>query len=113
MQQFKKSVTAALMVMASSVVYAQQRMEVTGTVVDPSGETLIGAAIMEKGTTNGSITDEDGHFKISVQEGATLVISYIGYDKQELPATTEMRVVLTEDVLNLQEIGRASCRERV
>ena len=104
MQQFKKSVTAALMVMASSVVYAQQRMEVTGTVVDPSGETLIGAAIMEKGTTNGSITDEDGHFKISVQEGATLVISYIGYDKQELPATAEMRVVLTEDVLNLQEV---------
>ena len=104
MQQLKQSVTAALMVMASSVAYAQQKMEVTGTVVDPSGETLIGAAIMEKGTTNGSVTDEAGNFTLSVREGATLVITYIGYDKQEIPATAEMRIVLKEDALNLQEV---------
>lgn len=93
-----------LMAMGSTVAFAQQKLEVTGIVTDPSGETLIGAAIMEKGTTNTSITDEDGHFKINVKEGAVLVISYIGYDKQELPATADMTIVLKEDELNLQEV---------
>ena len=93
-----------LMALGSTAAFAQEKLEATGIVTDPSGETLIGAAIMEKGTTNTCITDEDGHFKISVREGAVLVISYIGYDKQELPAMTDMTIVLKEDELNLQEV---------
>ena len=104
MQQFKQSVAMLLMALGSTAAFAQEKLEATGIVTAPSGETLIGAAIMEKGTTNTCITDEDGHFKISVREGAVLVISYIGYDKQELPAMTDMTIVLKEDELNLQEV---------
>ena len=93
----------ALLFMASTIIYAQT-IEATGTVVDPNGEAIIGATIMEKGTSNGTITDFDGNFKISVQKGATLVVSYIGYNNQELPATQGMKITLKEDALNLQEV---------
>ena len=81
-----------------------QKMEVKGIVVDQAGEAILGASIMEKGTTNGVITGLDGDFKISVQQGATLVISYIGYVTQEVPAATDMKVVMKEDAMNLQEV---------
>lgn len=79
-------------------------MEVKGVVVDQAGETVLGATITEKGTTNGVITGFDGDFKISVQQGAKLVVSYIGYVTQELPAATDMKVVMKEDALNLQGV---------
>ena len=56
--------------------YAQT--EITGTVVDETGEGVIGATVKEKGTTNGVVTDFDGNFRIKVQPGATLVITYVG-----------------------------------
>lgn len=93
----------ALLFMASTIIYAQT-IEATGTVVDPTGEAIIGATILEKGTSNGTITDLDGNFTISVQQGATLVVSYIGYNSQELPASQGMNITLKEDMLNLQEV---------
>ncbi|MDR1745983.1 MAG: carboxypeptidase-like regulatory domain-containing protein, partial [Tannerella sp.] len=57
--------------------FGQKR--VTGTVTDAKGETVIGANVAEKGTTNGNITDADGKFTLTVSDNATIVISYIGY----------------------------------
>lgn len=83
--------------------YAQTR--VTGNVVDVHGESVIGASILEKGTTNGTITDVDGNFVLSVSEGAVLQISYIGYVTQEVAATTQpMQIVLEEDTKVLEEV---------
>ena len=59
---------------------------------------------MEKGTTNGTVTDFDGNFKIKVKAGATLVFSYVGYLTQELPAQNGMQVMLKEDSKHLQEV---------
>ena len=103
MKHLKRLITSAMMLMLCSLMYAQ-KMEVKGIVVDPAGEAILGASIMEKGTTNGVITGLDGDFKISVQQGATLVISYIGYVTQEVPAATDMKVVMKEDAMNLQEV---------
>ena len=69
--------------MVSTILYAQ-KIEVSGTVVDPNGETIIGASIMEKGTSNGTITDFDGNFKLTTASGAKIVVSYIGFMTQEL-----------------------------
>ena len=74
MKQFKRLATMALLFVVATITYAQT-IEATGQVVDPTGETIIGATIMEKGTTNGTITDFDGNFKISVKQGAILVVS--------------------------------------
>lgn len=62
----------------SQWVYAQNK-QITGRVVDTKGEAAIGASILEKGTTNGTITDFDGNFKLTVGPKAVLQISYIGY----------------------------------
>lgn len=82
----------------------QQVVSVTGVVVEASGEPVIGASVVEKGTTNGSITDVDGRFALSVKPGATLVISYVGFTTQEVKASKNMRVVLKEDSEQLQEV---------
>jgi len=83
-------------------VYAQT--EITGTVVDETGETVIGATVMEKGTTNGTVTDFDGVFTIKVNPGATLVFSYVGFLNVEMPASNGMVVTMKEDALSLNEI---------
>ena len=64
--------------------YAFAQNAVTGIVKDKTGEPLIGVSVVEKGTTNGSITDMDGKFSINVLQGKTLVFSYIGYLSQEI-----------------------------
>ena len=81
-----------------------QKIEASGTVVDANGEGVIGATVMEKGTSNGTITDFDGNFTISVSEGAILTISYIGYQTVELPAQKGMQVALKDDAEMLQEV---------
>jgi len=82
--------------------YAQT--EITGTVVDDLGEGVIGATVMEKGTSNGTVTDFDGHFKIKVKAGATLVFSYIGYVTQEHAASNGLKVVMKDDAQSLNEV---------
>ena len=63
---------------------SQQKKTITGTIVDPSGMPVIGANVMIKGTTNGTITDMDGKFSLEVASGATLMVSYIGFANQEI-----------------------------
>ena len=82
--------------------YAQT--EITGNVVDETGEAAIGATVKEKGTANGTVTDFDGNFKIKVQPGATLVFTYIGYKALELPARDGMQVVMEDDAQALSEV---------
>jgi iron complex outermembrane receptor protein len=81
-----------------------QNITVKGVVVDVNNESLIGANVVEKGTINGISTDIEGNFTLSVPQGATLVISYIGYVTQEVAATASMRIVLREDAEMLQEV---------
>lgn len=90
MKHLKRFILSFLSLLCCTIMYAQQ--EITGNVVDPEGEPVIGATVMEKGTTNGVITDIDGNFRIKVNAGATLVFTYIGYDTQELPAQNGMQV---------------------
>ena len=79
-----------------SVASVQQTRQASGHVTDSQGP-LIGATVMEKGTTNGTVTDFDGNFTLSVKPGATLVVSYVGYVSQEVKAGDNVRVTLKED----------------
>ena len=77
MKQLKKLFLSLMALLTSTIMYAQT--EISGTVIDPTGETVIGATVMEKGTSNGTVTDFDGNFTLKVEAGKILVISYIGY----------------------------------
>ena len=86
--------------------FAQSTREVKGVVKDPTGETVIGASVLEKGTTNGTITDFDGNFVLTVSENAVLQISYIGYQTQEISVKGKKNLVVTlkEDTEVLEEV---------
>ena len=99
-----RTVSVALLIMLGSVVAFAQTM-VQGTVLDAAnGEPIIGASILEMGTTNGTITDFDGNFTLSVKPGAKLQISYMGYKTQELAAAPNMNIKLGEDTEVLDEV---------
>ena len=93
-------------VVSSVQTVLQQKQAVSGIIKDTSGEPVIGASVLEKGTTNGTITDFEGKFALSVTPGATLVISYIGYQTQEMKAVSGkiMDVQLKEDTEMLDEV---------
>lgn len=85
----------------------QQSVSVSGTVKDRDGEPMIGVSILEKGTTNGMITDLDGGFKLSVRSSqSVLVVSYIGYKTQEIAvgANRSFNIVLEEDSKLIDEV---------
>ena len=79
-----------------SVASVQQTRQASGHVTDSQGP-LIGATVMEKGTTNGTVTDFNGNFTLNVKPGATLVISYVGYETQEVKESSHVSVILKED----------------
>ena len=81
---------------------AQQK--VSGTVLDATGEPLIGVSVLEAGTSNGVVTDFNGDFTLTVKQGAKLTFSYIGYLSQTLAATNGMKVTLEEDNKVLNEV---------
>lgn len=84
----------------------QQKKIITGTVVDPNGEAVIGANVVVKGTTNGTITDMDGKFSLEVPEGAMLLVSYIGYGDYETKVGNQsnLSITLKEDSQALDEL---------
>src|SRR5574344_1863346 len=96
-----------LMLLAGQTLWAQQR-QVTGIVKDQTGEPIIGASVLEKGSTNGVITDLDGNFKLTVSNAvkAVLQISYVGYKTQEISVNgkTLLEIILKEDNQTLKEV---------
>ncbi|MDR2969567.1 MAG: TonB-dependent receptor [Tannerellaceae bacterium] len=99
-----KGTTAAVSVPAPGVTQ-QNRITVTGTVTDQMGA-VIGANILERGTTNGAVTDVDGKYTLSVAPNATLTVSYIGYVEQQIPVNnrTVLNIQLREDTQTLDEV---------
>ena len=95
-----------VLLMSGQLLFAQSR-QVTGVVKDPAGETIIGASVLEKGTTNGTITDFDGNFSLNVSsDKAVLVISYVGYKTQEISIAGKNSLIVTlpEDTETLEEV---------
>lgn len=84
----------------------QDRRRVMGKITDEEGEAVIGASVVEKGTANGVVTDINGNYSLSVNEGATLRVSYIGYLAQEAAVNDRSNInfVLEEDALALEEV---------
>ncbi len=83
-----------------------QTIQLTGTVTDTKGESLIGASVLEKGTSNGCITDIDGNFTLTVSPKALMVISYVGYVTQEIPLNGQknIKIALKDDSEMLDEV---------
>lgn len=83
-----------------------QDIKVQGVVTDETGEAVIGATVMQKGTSNGTVTDFDGNFSLSVPANATLAISYIGFTTQEIPVggKTDFSVVMKDESHALSEV---------
>ena len=98
------ALTLALLAAAGSLF--AQNMRITGTVTDDAGFGVIGASVMEQGTSNGAVTDLDGNYVITVKPGATLVFSSIGYATQEIAVgnQTVINVLLKEDTEFLDEV---------
>ena len=93
------------MVLASTVLAIAQTFVAKGTVIDKGfDEPVMGATVLEVGTTNGTVTDIDGNFELSVQKGATLQFSFVGYTTQQLPAEENMQVFLSEDSQLMEEV---------
>lgn len=88
----------------SSMVVHQNKKQIRGSVLDASGQPLIGVNIGVKGTTSGTITDMDGKFNLDVSPNATLVISYIGYKTIEIKASDNLKITLKEDAEALDEV---------
>lgn len=105
MKSTKRTFFLALLLVMSVMVRAQN-LHVTGSVVSKeNGEPIIGASVIEVGkATNGTITDLNGKFSLSVSKGATITISYIGYKSQEVKAGTNLKVELSEDSEMLDEV---------
>ena len=101
-QGTQKAMFFVFFLLCSTVMLAQNK--VSGTVLDATGEPLIGVSILETGTSNGVVTDIDGNFTLTVKQGATLTISYIGYQTQTITATDGMQVTLQEDNTVLNEV---------
>ena len=100
---FLRTALASAFLFVGMIAFAQ--VHVTGVIIDAAnGETIIGANVVEVGTSNGTITDFDGNFELDVQSGAQLEFSYMGYKTQILPASATMKVKLGEDTEQLDEV---------
>jgi len=105
-RSFKHYLMGMVLTLFAMMAYAQERT-VSGTITDgETGETLPGATVLEKGTTNGTITDMDGNYKLAVGDGATLVVSFVGYVTTEVEVGTQsvVNVPLSMDVASLDEV---------
>ena len=106
MQSNLKAFRIVLMLILSLLVGNVSAQTVTGNVVDETGEAVIGATVMEKGTKNATVTDFDGNFTIKMEGGKVLTISYIGMQSQDVNVAgkTSVNVVLKEDATTLQDV---------
>ena len=105
--KMKNMRTVLLMLFATiSLSLSAQSVTLSGNVKDKTGEPVIGASVVEKGTTNGTITDFDGNFSLKVSGNKTLVVSYIGMKSQEISVKgkTKIQVTLEDDAQALDEV---------
>lgn len=102
---FKKLSLLLLLIITPFCIFSQTRT-ISGKVIDSNNESLIGVNVIEKGTTNGTVTDIDGNFSVNVPSNATLLISYVGYISQEISVEgkTSIDIVLVEDSEMLDEL---------
>lgn len=84
----------------------QQTGNISGTIIDQNGEPLIGVNVTIKGASSGAITDLDGRFRVQASVGATLIVSYVGYETQEITVrnTSPLNITLKEDAKTLDEV---------
>ena len=99
----KRLLSLLLTVMLAIAAFAQNQT-FTGTIVDANGEPVIGATIVQKGTSNTVVTDFDGNFSINAPKGAELEVSFVGYGKQTVLAGDNMHIILQEDAELLNEV---------
>jgi TonB-linked SusC/RagA family outer membrane protein len=102
----KKLSILFFLLLSVTLLYAQQEIVVTGKVIDNTNLGLPGVTILEKGTQNGTITDVQGNYSISVPPQSTLVFSFVGFITQEIPVDgqTTINVQMKEDVVGLEEV---------
>lgn len=100
----KRKLTMFLSLFFLGIGIITAQTQVRGTVVDEAGEPVIGATILIKGTSRGTISDADGMFSLSADENGILIISFIGYVTQEVPVRANVNVVLKEDAEMLDEV---------
>ena len=105
-QLLKRRLVASLLSLMMPLSLLAQNIQVQGIVKDQTGETVIGATVMQKGTSNGTITDYDGKFTLNVPSKAILVFSYIGFATQEVAVNgrTNLLVTLKDDQQVLNEV---------
>ncbi|MCD8041675.1 MAG: TonB-dependent receptor [Tannerellaceae bacterium] len=103
-----KNMRVALMMLLTTITFglSAQNVAISGNIVDVTGEPIIGASVLEKGTTNGTITDFDGNFTLNITGNVPLVISYIGMRSQEVnvQGKTIFNIVLEDDTQALEEV---------
>ncbi|MCQ2138840.1 MAG: SusC/RagA family TonB-linked outer membrane protein [Bacteroidales bacterium] len=97
-------IATAIALFLSLGIAMAQSLSVNGKVVDAQGQPVVGASVIEKGTTNGTMTDLDGLFALKVKDGASLEVSSIGYATQVVKAAASVNVVLREDAEFLNEV---------
>src|SRR5690554_783039 len=100
----KRKLTMFLALFFIGIGFLTAQTQVRGTVVDEVGEPVIGATIQIQGTTQGTVTDIDGDFTLSAPADGILVVSYVGYETQEVPVSANVRVVLRDDTEILDEL---------
>ena len=105
-QPLKKIFMMGMLMLLMPLSLIAQDITVKGVVKDATGESVIGATVMQKGTSNGAVTDIDGNFTLKVPSNATLTISYVGYATQDIAVNgkTEFSIVLKEDSKSLSEV---------
>ena len=102
MENLKRILLSLVLMVVSMATYAQQ--EVSGTVLDPDGEPIIGATVMVKGTNNGTVTDFDGNFTLKVAPGTPITISYIGYKTIDTTAQAGQTLKMEDTAKELAEV---------
>ncbi len=105
-QLLKERLVLSMLTLLMPLGLFAQDIKVQGVVKDETGETVIGASVMQKGTTNGAVTDIDGNFSLTVPSKATLLVSYIGFTTQEIAVDgrTQLEITLKEDDQTLNEV---------
>lgn len=102
-RKLAQAIVFALLLLNSTLAFAQS--QVSGLVTDKAGEPLIGVNVVEKGTSNGVITDFNGQFTLDVAQGKTLVFSYVGFTTQEITVKgNSLKVIMIDDSKTLDEV---------